>query len=186
MHKAYANEALEQAFAEYAATLERFCYVRLGEAKDNAADCVQEAFLLYYKRLLKGERFENPRAFLYKTAHLMVLKAKEKYYKNASRTKPLEEAQALSVELNAFPSDGIDYDRLKCLLLSRLNEEEQQLYQMKYAENRSLKEIATVLNSNPAAVANRTSRLRKKICGFVEELLKEDRKGGDVSENDSE
>lgn len=178
MNRAYANEALEQAFTQYAAALERFCSVSLGEARDSAADCVQEAFLLYYKRLLKGECFDNPRAFLYKTANLMALKAKEKYYKNASRTKPLENAQGLSTELNAFQPERLDYDALKHMLLSRLSEEEQQLYQMKYEENRSLKEIAAVLNSNPAAVANRTSRLRKKIGGFIEIVLEENEKGG--------
>ena len=178
MNRAYASERLEAAYTQYAAPLERFCSVRLGEARDSAADCVQEAFLVYYKRLLKGERFDNPRVFLYKTADLTVRKARERYFKNAKRTKPLEDAQGVASELKAFQPDLLDYDALKALLLSRLSEEEQLLYQMKYEEHRSLKEIAAVLNSNPAAVANRTSRLRKKISGLIDLVLEENGKGG--------
>ena len=177
MHRAYAEKETEKAYEAYYASIEKFCRVRLGEASDQAGDCVQETFLVYYKRLLSGERFDNPHAFLYRTAHILTLKAKETYYKEAKRTKPLDDAAYLASEINDEFNSDLDYDRVKELLLSKLSESEQRLYEMKFAENRSIKEIAEILDIHPYAVSNRLSRLRNKIRNLVEPALTEFRKG---------
>ena len=118
--KACAQEALEQAYDAYAERLKSFCRVRLGEAAEAADDCVQETFLVYYKRLLGGEAFLHPRSFLYKTANVMVCKAREEYFKNVKRSESQEKAEQLSVTMNAFDEADWDYDKLKALLLARL------------------------------------------------------------------
>ena len=178
MSKAYADKALEEAFERYGRALEEFCRVRLGEAGQNSNDCVQEAFLVFYKRLLGGEAFENPRAFLYKTANNMVLRAKEEYFKNAKRSKSLEEAEDVPVFLEAFSEKEIDYDEIKEILISQLSEEEQKLYKMKYEREMSLAEIGKELSIAPAAAANRLSRLRNKIKAMTKPFLQEKLKGG--------
>lgn len=178
MSKAYADAQFNIAFDNYGKAIEKYCRIRLGEAADATEDCVQEAFLVYYKKLLSGEQFENPRAFLYKTANNMVLKAKEEYIKNATRTEELSAAENIAVESYDLVSDDVDYDEVKKLLISKLSENEQQLYQMKYADGKSLKEIAEILHIPPAAVANRTSRLRTKVKHLVEPVLIEFEKGG--------
>lgn len=178
MSKAYADKQLELAYEQYGIAVGRYCRIRLGEAADMANDCLQEAFCVYYKRLLKGESFENPRAFLYKTANIMVCRAKEEYFKNAKRTKPLDDAENIAVFIHDAIPDELDYDALKTLLISRLSDDEQWLYQMKYAEEKSLKEIGEILGIAPSAVANRTSRLRTKIKRLVEPVLNESQKGG--------
>ena len=167
MNKADADRALENAFRQYGQSIEKFCRVSLGEAGDSAADCTQEAFYVYYKKLLAGESFDNPRAFLYKTAGILALKAKEKYYKEAKRTAPLDSAQSLSVDMDSLISDDTDYDSIKDRLISQLRYEEQQLYEMKFAQKMPLGEIAEELGINPAAAANRVARLRKKIIGLI-------------------
>ena len=52
--------------------------------------------------------------------------------------------------------------------ITRLRGEERELLQMFYYENLSLKEIAYVTDSNAQALANRLSRIRKKLRRIIE------------------
>lgn len=176
--KAIADEKLSEAYRTTCQSLVKYCRVRLGEAADSADDCVQEAFCIYYKRLLLGEKFEKPRAFLYRTADNMVKRAKEEYIKNAQRTASLETAEEVEAFIPEESAADMDYDRIKEILISKLSEEEQLLYQRKYAEGFSLKEIAALMDIAPAAVANRVSRLRAKIKRLTEPILENEQKGG--------
>lgn len=182
MDKAYADEQLEKAFDLYSKSLERFCYSRLGEAHEYSRDCVQDTYCLFYSKLLNGEEFQNPRAFLYKTANNMVLKAKEKYFKNAKRTKSLDEAEGIAInvedEYEQKSDDSVDIEKAKQVLISQLNDSEIKLYQMKYVEQKSLKEISSVLGIPPTTVAMRISRLRTKIKELIKPTLNEIKKGG--------
>lgn len=183
MGKSYADEQLELCFEKYSKQLERFCAVRLEEASDFAGDCVQEAFCVFYRKLLDGETFENPRAFLYQTVNNMVLRAKREYFKNAKHTKNLDEAENVAVYIEKeveehLEPDDVDIDKAKEVILSVLDDEERRLYQMKYVERKSLKEISSILGITPTAVAKRTSRLRTKIKNSVTPVLSEFRKGG--------
>jgi len=176
--KAYADSQFNTAFDKYEKAIEKYCAIRLGEAVHATDDCVQETFLLYYRKLLFGEQFENIRAFLYKTANNMVLKARENYFKDAKHTEELSAAENIAVDTYSMISDDVDYDKIKELLISKLSDNEQQLYHMKYVEGKSLREIGEILNIPPAAVANRTSRLRTKVKKLVEPILIEFEKGG--------
>lgn len=180
INKKQADAALRDAYGSYNELLARYCRVRLREAPDAVDDCIQNTYLAYYKRLLSGEEIKNPKAFLYRTADNMIKRAAEDYYKNAKRHTDLTEADKISVydsfEENIFAQ--LDYDRLKEILISRLSEEEQRLYQMKYADGKSLKEIGDELGIAPAAVANRTSRLRSKIKPMIKEVIENEVKGG--------
>ena len=180
MNKKYADEQLEKAYDLYAKPLERFCLSRLGEAYESVNDCVQEAFYIYYKRLLDNEQFENSRAFLYRTVSNLALKARDEYFKNASRTKSIDDESVGEIPVTIEDSiiDYTDYDKLKDLLISRLSENEQRLYQMKHVEDKSLAEISKILEINEKAVANRTHRLRLKIKRLIEPILEENEIGG--------
>lgn len=180
MNKKYADEQLEQAYDLYAKPLERFCLSRLGEAYESADDCIQDAFCIYYKRLLDNEQFENPRAFLYRTVSNLALKARDEYFKNASRIKSFDDESLgeIAVSIEDSITDYTDYDRLKDLLISRLKEDEQRLYQMKFVEGKSLAEISKILDINEKAAANRTHRLRLKIKRLTETILNENEIGG--------
>lgn len=183
MGKSYADEQFELYFEKYSKVLEKFCAVRLEEACDSAGDCVQETFCVFYRKLLDGEKFDNPRAFLYQTANNMILRAKKEFFKNAKRTKNLDEEEDVAVYIDKeveelTEPDNVDIEKAKELLLSVLTEDEQKLYQMKYVERRSLNDISEILDITPTAVAKRTSRLRAKIKNSVTPVLSKLREGG--------
>lgn len=176
--KRTADESLSFACREYGKCLEKYCRVRLGEAADWADDCVQETFYIYYKKLLDGESVEKPKAFLYRTADNMIKRKLHEHYKNASRTVPLDEARDEEAASADEAASLLDYDQLKEVLISVLGAEEQRLYQLKYEQGRSLKDIGEILNIPPATVANRTSRLRAKIKGLLTDVIENSLKGG--------
>ena len=101
--KHQADEALKKAYKLCYTPLIKYCNVRKGDAAVSADDCVQEAFLVYYNKLLSGETFENPRAFLYRTADNFLKQAIEQYVRHRNRTVPLEDAENLSASLQDFP-----------------------------------------------------------------------------------
>lgn len=182
VNKAKADEEFRRAYGNYNRLLLKYCTVRLKEVPDAVEDCVQNTYLAYYRRLLSGEEIVNPKAFLYRTADNMVKRAVAEFYKNAKRHTELAEAERIMTydDFDIIAAQ-LDYDRLKALLISRLSEEEQYLYRLKYVEGKSLKEIGEHLRIAPPAVANRTSRLRKKIKGLIDEIIENQAKGGKSS-----
>jgi len=49
--------------------------VYLGLPAPRAQELTQDAFLTMYRKMLKGDRIENPRAWLYKVAHNLALRS---------------------------------------------------------------------------------------------------------------
>lgn len=176
--KEIADEKLKQAFKLYGNLLNKYCAVRLREVPSSVDDCVQNTFLIYYKKVRADEEIMNPKAFLYRTADNMIKRVIAEHYKNAKHTVELEKANDIPVEDVFDHSADLDYDYLKEMLLSKLSPEEQILYQQKYVDRLSLKEIGELYQIDPTTVANRTSRLRTKIKSLIDEVIDTNKKGG--------
>ncbi len=176
--KHQADEALKEAYKTCFMPLIKYCCVRMGDAAVSADDCVQEAFLVYYNKLLSGEKIQNPRAFLYRTTDNFLKQAIERYVRTRDRTVPLEDAETVSVSDLPFDPSDLDYDRLAAILIETLSSDEQTLYRMKYVDRLPLSEIAEILHISPAAAAKRTSRLRSTIKDKLTDTIQSQRKGG--------
>ena len=169
--KKKADLLLSEAYEQYGTKLIKFCYTKLLQDKTNADDIMQDAMLVYYKRLLKGEEFENPLAFLFQTAANLCKNANKKAAQHAQRTVPLEDATDVAAQEENTRASELDYDEIKEKLLENLSEEELTLYQLKYVEDKSLKEIAEMMDISPNAVAKRTQRLRSVIKQLIEPTI---------------
>ena len=177
-NKRLADAKLVEAYEEYSSFIARYCALRLKADKDAVDDCVQNTFLVFYRRLLSGEQFKNPKAFLYFTASNMCKKADDEKLRNAKRTAELIFAEDIPASEDNSEALMLDYDIIRDILIAQLSEKEQDLYQLKYVERRSLAEIAQIYGISPSATATRTSRLRAKIHELVEPVLEDYIKGG--------
>ncbi len=121
----------------------------MGDARTSADDCVQEAYLVYYNRMLSGEEIENPRAYLYRTVDNFAKRAVEDYVRSLKRTVPLDEAVEKCADTLPFDLENIDYDALAQRLLDTLSEQEKQFYTLKYIERLPLSAIAERLEISP-------------------------------------
>lgn len=176
--KKRADEKLKEAYELCYLPLIKYCNVRMGDANATSDDCVQEAFLVYYNRLLSGEEFENPRAFLYRTADNFVKRAVESYGNQLKRTLPLDEAEIVESWDLPFNIENTDFDALAQKLICTLTEQEKEFYKLKYIDKLSLAEIAQKLSISPVAAAKRSSRLRKQIIDKLNDFIDNECEGG--------
>ena len=158
---------INDCYEKYYQSVFKYCRVRLGEFSEHAEDCVQDAFVILQRKLSEGEAIEQPRAFLYRTADNFVKRTVEHYSKERKRTVELTEAE--NAPAPPIISDDFDYDEFARILIATLSEQEQELYILKYVQQKSLKEIAEILNIQPTAVAKRASRLRQRIKDLIYE-----------------
>lgn len=163
-----ANALLQECYGEYRVKLFSYCLSRLDGSREAADDCVQEAFIVFYKKLLDGEDFENPRAFLYRTADNFVKRQRQNSAKKALHEVPLDEARDSAVESEYFELlEILDYEECAKRLIERLDSDEQQLYEMRYQQKASVESIAQTLGISRPAASMRLIRMRNKIKDMV-------------------
>ena len=176
--KEEADRLLKEAYEAYYEASYYYCVARTKHAKGSEEDSLQSAFLVYYKKLLAGEEIENVKAFLYRTCENFCRQADTKFLREAKRSVELEDMAQLPAAETDYLAPELDYDKIKEELIFSLSDEEQELFRLKYEQDKSLIEIAYILDITPNAAALRTSRLRKKIKTLVIKTIEKYREGG--------
>lgn len=166
--KKRANALLQECYNEYRIRLFNYCLSRLDGSREAADDCVQETFIVFYNKLLDGEKFENPRAFLYRTADNFVKRQKQKDAVESKRNIPLDDAENIGVtDEYLLRLDLIDYEECAKILLNLLTDEEKQIYDLRYIQKIGVEKIAETLGISRPAASMRLMRLRSKITDMV-------------------
>lgn len=166
--KKRANALLQECYNEYRIRLFNYCLSRLDGSREAADDCVQETFIVFYNKLLDGEEFENPRAFLYRTADNFVKRQKQKDAVESKRSIPLDDAENIGVTDEYLSRlDLIDYEKCAKILLNLLADEEKQIYDLRYIQKIGVEEISERLGISRPAASMRLMRLRNKIKDMV-------------------
>ena len=160
-----ADKLVSECFKEYRLKLFRYCLARLDGSREDADDCVQDAFLVFQKTLAEGKTVENPRAFLYRTADNFVKRRKAENAKAAKRQVSLEDAESsVTVDFNYLKAvDETDYDLLAEELIKTLSDDEKALYDLRFVRRTAVNDIAVILKISPAAVSMRLKRLKEKV-----------------------
>lgn len=156
------QDRFTQIYNEYKSPIYKMCLVKLKD-RDSAEDCMQNAFMVLYKKMLSGEEIKNPRAFLYKTSGNFVLKCFEEKTKSNNRIVPISDYEDKLVDEQNKMDSNIDYEMLNKQLNTILTPDEQQLLTYKYIYDFTIEETAKRLNISKTAAAKRLQRLREKI-----------------------
>ena len=166
--KKRADALLQECYDQYRIRLFNYCLSRLDGSREAADDCVQETFIVFYNKLLDGEEFENPRAFLYRTADNFVKRQKQKDAVELKRSIPLDEAADVGVTDEYLSRlDLIDYEEIARNLLNLLTDEEKQIYDLRYIQKQGVEDISEQLGISRPAASMRLMRLRNKIKDMV-------------------
>ena len=176
--KKRADALLQECYDQYRIRLFNYCLSRLDGSREAADDCVQETFVVFYNKLLDGEEFENPRAFLYRTADNFIKRQKQKDAAELKRNIPLDDAADIGVADEYLSRlDLIDYEEIAQRLLLLLTYEEKEIYSLRYVMKNGVEEIAEKLGITRPAASMRLMRLRNKIKTMVYDMNLEE-KGG--------
>lgn len=166
-NKKAVQDRFTEIYNEYKSSIYKFCLVKLNGNSENAEDCMQNAFIVLYKRMLKGEEIEYPRAFLYRTADNLILKCIEQKVKHESNTVPLDDYEDKAYDEQHRIDSDIDYALLSKKLMTILNEDEQKLFKLKYIDDLTIEQVSAVLDASQTAIAKRLQRVREKIKNSI-------------------
>lgn len=161
------QDRFTQIYNEYKGSVYKFCLVKLNGDSDSAEDCMQNSFIVLYKKMKNDEEIKNPRAFLYKTASNYVLKCIEAKAKENRKTVPISEYEDKAVDSQSIIDSDIDYSILNKKINDALNPDEQMLLKLKYTDDLTIEQVAGILNISKPAVAKRLQRLREKIKNSI-------------------
>ncbi|MBE6756300.1 MAG: sigma-70 family RNA polymerase sigma factor [Ruminococcaceae bacterium] len=161
------NKLFEECYGGYHKQLINYCLARLSGDREKADDCVHDAFTVFYERLKAGEEFENPRAFLYRTAENFVRRQNEKTAKEAKNTVSLDDVE-ISTETEFFRIvEETDFEKLAKEILSALTETEKEIYTLRYDKKMGVEEMAKQMGVSRPAMSMKLMRLRNKIKEIV-------------------
>ncbi len=159
------QQELLEAHEAWAEAIFRHLFFRLSD-RERALELVQEVFLRVWQTLVRGERVENMRAFLYRIAHNLII---DEYRKTKSSS-----LEALNEETGFEPVGGDEND-----LVAELERVEiiAQLHQVptpyrealvyRYVDDLPVKEIATLLGETENVISVRIHRGLGKLRQLI-------------------
>lgn len=153
-------EEYELIFRRYYRQIYNYCRVKL--RNDQAAyDCVQEVFLILYKKTDRIEMTENIALWLYRTADKVISRYIKKNFKDIS----LESLELPIEDKKGFTTNS--YEVIDTLI----SKDELSLLENYYLKGESIKSLANKNEISEAAIYKRIERLKAKLLKHKEELL---------------
>ena len=169
--KKRADALFKEAYRQYYADVYRFCLSYLSKDKSSVDDVVQETFIVLYNKYLEGEEIVYTKVFLIKTAHNFVrkrLRNNQRDIRNVSIDEIIE-IPSQNEELD----ERLSFEEYSRQISDALSDRDAELFRLRYLENKSLKELAAILNISLSAAGVRVNRLQKRLVSIIEELFKE-------------
>jgi len=152
-------------YEKYLEDIFRHCYYRVLD-KEKAKDFAQEAFFRTWKYISDGNKVENIRAFVYKTANNIIIDESRKK-KPASLDNMMEKGFLPKAEEFKFVDNNFSNKEL-IKIINSLDEKYRDVIMMKYVDGFSSKEISKVLGENENNIYVRMHR----GLGIIKEIIK--------------
>jgi len=153
-----------KAYEAYSDAIFRYCYYRVFD-REKAKDYMQEAYCRTWKYIADGKVIENIRAFIYRTANNIIIDEVRKK-KSTSLDYMMEKGFAPSTDLRNKTENYFTGKEIMGIIQS-LEEKYRDVVLLKYVDDLSTKEIASVLNETENNVYVRLSRGLQKVKQIV-------------------
>jgi len=160
------KQALAEIYERYSPAIFRYAY-RLLDDNDLAEECVADTFYRFLIATRGGTTFENLRAYLYRIAHNWIT---DHYRRQPPLNISLEDE--VHADPDGNPSNLLvreqDRQRVRAALL-RLSPEQRQVIELRYLEDWSHYDVATVLGKTVEA----TRALQYRAVEALRQILDE-------------
>ena len=163
--KAVKEEFLES-YKTHADAIFRYCFYKTSN-REVALDLVQDTFVKAWNYLVAGKSIDNLKAFLYKTANNLIID-----YFRKKKTSSLD--ALIEVGFNpSFDDTNIMVDKLDGSLALKAVDRIEPIYReviiMRYVDELSIKEIATILEEKENNISVRLHRGMEKLRSVLNE-----------------
>jgi RNA polymerase sigma-70 factor (ECF subfamily) len=133
-------------------------------------DCVQETFIVLYKKYLSGEEVTYVKTFLYKTVSNFA-KAKLRDIAKAQTHISLDEVTEIPTQSEDM-TEELSFEEYSRQISAALSDRDAELFRLRFIEDYSLKEIAEMLDTNVSTVGTRVNRLQKRLMKISKDIIK--------------
>lgn len=156
------SQEFERTYDQYADAIFRHCFFRLFN-RETAKDLTQETFMKTWDYIVKGNKIDNMRAFLYKVANNLVIN-------EIKRKKPDSSLDQMSEETDFEPSENYrnnpmsKSEEIEVLdKIKSLNPSYRNVLIMRYVNGLEVKEIARLLGESESNISVKIHRGIKKL-----------------------
>lgn len=164
------EEQFLQAYDDYADAIFRHCFFRVSSDRERAKDLVQETFTKTWEYMRVGRRVENIRAFLYRVATNLIIDAarrKKMYSLDELREDGFDPPSADTPDALGGRIDA----RRMVPFLSKLDGLYREAIVMRFIDDLTPKEIATITGETENVISVRVHRGVKKLRAMMEQRI---------------
>ena len=157
------RELFEKAYIDFADSIFRYIYFRTFD-REIAKELTQETFFRVWDYAIKGKKIENMRAFLYRTAHNIVVN----YIRDKKNSLSIEELQE-KIDFDIIDSNQQESRQKEIDMNSIvdsfkiLNEEEIELIKIRYFDGLSIEEISKIKEKTVNNISVKIHRIIEKL-----------------------
>jgi len=158
------TQYLAKAYEEHSDAIFRYCFFKISD-REKALDLVQETYTHVWQYLIKGNEIDNIKTFLYRTARNLII---DEYRKK--KTFSLDSLMDLGfepkIEVEEALYTELDISQvMKCV--EQLPEKYSSIIVMRYVNDLSVTEIASIVNETENVVSVRIFRGISKLRALV-------------------
>lgn len=172
MNKKKLKKQIYDIWAEYEPYIRKLCKYKLNSMPDYIDDCVQDIFLDLSSTLSNGKTINNPKAWLTVVANNKIKDLYAKSKKEAELFVSLSSESKEPISTDDYFAVGYEQlPKIKETVIKALKKDEQELLHNRYELKKSIKEIATELNTTENNIYQRLFRLKVKVKMLIEKEL---------------
>lgn len=158
------KQKLADAYNEYSDAIFRYCYFKISD-REKALDFVQETYARTWQYIFNGNEIENIKTFLYTTArHIIIDEYRKK--KSLSLDDLIDKGSEPYLEIEEALYLSLEVERVM-EYVQRLPENYSSIIIMRYVNDLSVKEIASILNESENVISVRIHRGLNKLREMI-------------------
>lgn len=157
--------------------LKKMCEYKLSSCPDEVDDVISDVYLALISTVHNKNIPDNPKAWLYSVANNIIKKKYSQLNKQKNQSCSISEQSIDTAKLSVFPdlSDAMisdaDIMSMSDKIFSQLSPEEQLLLTYFHYDDKSMKEIAALMNKSESAVKQKHYRLCIKVKKMIKECI---------------
>jgi RNA polymerase sigma factor, sigma-70 family len=177
------NDPKIEVLNEYYNEILSYCRYHLDFNQSTAEECTQDVFITYFKSLA-NKKIQNPHAWLYRVADnyinryikdITIQKRMIVEFPNSETdNKTIDEQFVYNQDFDSLIFSKDDFETYERELLSCLNENELDFFNLFFRQHKSVQELSLYYNKSENAIYKRLQRLRIKLKEQIKKLATKD------------